>query len=204
MQTSEEMVGGSPWVNVTNTVCYTNGVITDRLDEEEYLYHFLLANELCSAEQLATLQARGQQEELRSRIKELRTVFFRVIDRIDAGKHMTAEQAGELAAFVNGIQVEYAFDQPNVEQAPVFRWRGQTLVDDLLLQVVNSFTTTIETVSLDRIRKCEHDQCILHFVDTSKAGKRRWCSMTTCGNRYKAQTYYTKHKRKVSEATQNG
>jgi predicted RNA-binding Zn ribbon-like protein len=204
MQTSEEMVGGSPWINLTNTVCYMDGVIADRLDDADYLWSFLLANELIHAEEVATLQGPDTQALLRERIKEVRALFFKVIGRIDAGLHMTAEQAAELTTFVNGIQVEYAFDQSTESQAPLFRWRGKTLLDHVFLQVVNSFTTTIETVALDRIRKCEHDQCILHFVDTSKAGKRRWCSMTTCGNRYKAQTYYTKHKRKSVDTSQNG
>jgi predicted RNA-binding Zn ribbon-like protein len=203
MQTSEELVGGSPWINLTNTVCYMDGVIADRLDDEAYLWSFLLANELVNEQELETLQAQGTQGHLRERIKRWRTLFFKVIDRTDAGLHMTGEQAAELTSFVNEIGVEYAFEQPSTEQAPVFRWRGKTLLDHVFLQVVNSFTTTIETVSLDRIRKCEHDQCILHFVDTSKAGKRRWCSMTTCGNRYKAQTYYTKHKRKRVDDAQN-
>src|SRR5215469_1506258 len=39
----------------------------------------------------------------------------------------------------------------------------------------------------DRARKC--DQCVLHFVDTSKKGTRRWCSMQLCGNRLKVAAY---------------
>ncbi len=40
-----------------------------------------------------------------------------------------------------------------------------------------------------RIRACSHPECILLFKDTSKSGKRRWCSMQTCGNRSKATTF---------------
>ena len=39
----------------------------------------------------------------------------------------------------------------------------------------------------ERARKC--DQCVLHFVDTSKKGTRRWCSMQLCGNRLKVAAY---------------
>ncbi len=44
----------------------------------------------------------------------------------------------------------------------------------------------------DRIRSCEHGPCTLWFVDTSKAGRRRWCSMETCGNRAKARRHYAR------------
>lgn len=43
-----------------------------------------------------------------------------------------------------------------------------------------------------RIRSCEHEDCTLWFVDTSKAGRRRWCSMDTCGNRTKARRHYAR------------
>ncbi|MBT2439210.1 CGNR zinc finger domain-containing protein [Streptomyces sp. ISL-36] len=46
----------------------------------------------------------------------------------------------------------------------------------------------------DRIRSCAHDACILHFFDTSRNGTRRWCSMTTCGNRAKASRHYARTK----------
>ncbi|NUR98201.1 MAG: hypothetical protein HOV67_23465 [Kribbellaceae bacterium] len=40
-----------------------------------------------------------------------------------------------------------------------------------------------------RIRVCASDDCSLLFVDTSRPGQRRWCSMNTCGARAKMTTY---------------
>ena len=37
----------------------------------------------------------------------------------------------------------------------------------------------------ERVRECDADDCALLFVDTSRAGTRRWCSMRGCGNRSK-------------------
>ena len=36
-----------------------------------------------------------------------------------------------------------------------------------------------------RIRICENTSCAGLFVDESRPGKRRWCSMTTCGDQAK-------------------
>ncbi|MGH3638429.1 MAG: CGNR zinc finger domain-containing protein [Mycobacterium sp.] len=44
--------------------------------------------------------------------------------------------------------------------------------------------------SPDRIRKCRHPRCVLWYLDTSRSGTRRWCSMTTCGNRAKGNRHY--------------
>ncbi|MEV6203897.1 CGNR zinc finger domain-containing protein [Streptomyces sp. NPDC051771] len=46
----------------------------------------------------------------------------------------------------------------------------------------------------DRIRICAHEACILHFLDTSRNGTRRWHSMATCGNRAKASRHYARAK----------
>jgi predicted RNA-binding Zn ribbon-like protein len=40
-----------------------------------------------------------------------------------------------------------------------------------------------------RIRECSADDCSLLFLDTSRAGRRRWCSMATCGARAKMAAY---------------
>ena len=44
-----------------------------------------------------------------------------------------------------------------------------------------------------RIRQCASSRCIYWFRDTSKGGRRRWCSMARCGNREKAAKHYHKH-----------
>ncbi|MGV9554764.1 CGNR zinc finger domain-containing protein [Streptomyces sp. NPDC003401] len=46
----------------------------------------------------------------------------------------------------------------------------------------------------DRIRRCAHEACVLHFFDTSRNGTRRWCSMAACGNRAKASRHYARTK----------
>ena len=43
---------------------------------------------------------------------------------------------------------------------------------------------------LDRVRCCANPECGWLFLDDSRAGKRRWCSMQSCGNRAKARRHY--------------
>lgn len=37
-----------------------------------------------------------------------------------------------------------------------------------------------------RVKACANPDCILWFLDTTRPGTRRWCSMAACGNRDKA------------------
>lgn len=41
----------------------------------------------------------------------------------------------------------------------------------------------------ERIKNCANPSCVLVFKDTSKSGRRRWCSMQTCGNRSKVAKF---------------
>jgi predicted RNA-binding Zn ribbon-like protein len=40
-----------------------------------------------------------------------------------------------------------------------------------------------------RVRVCASDTCSARFYDRSPAGRRRWCSMSECGNRAKARRH---------------
>ena len=40
-----------------------------------------------------------------------------------------------------------------------------------------------------RLRQCEADSCAVLFLDESRTGERRWCSMASCGNRAKVKSY---------------
>lgn len=51
------------------------------------------------------------------------------------------------------------------------------------------FARFIAAGRTDRVRQCAHPDCVMVFLDTSKNGSRRWCSMETCGNREKARLW---------------
>lgn len=50
-----------------------------------------------------------------------------------------------------------------------------------------------------RVRNCSREGCGVLFVDSSPSGKRRWCSMSACGNKMKVKAFRRRHK--VSEKT---
>ncbi|HET9487870.1 MAG TPA: CGNR zinc finger domain-containing protein [Chryseosolibacter sp.] len=45
---------------------------------------------------------------------------------------------------------------------------------------------------LDRVKECPN--CGWLFLDTTRNGKRRWCSMKNCGSNIKALEWYHRHK----------
>jgi predicted RNA-binding Zn ribbon-like protein len=61
---------------------------------------------------------------------------------------------------------------------------------DLLSPVLWSATDLLGGTGIARLKRCANDQCKWLFVDDSKNGSRRWCSMSSCGNRAKAHRHY--------------
>jgi predicted RNA-binding Zn ribbon-like protein len=64
----------------------------------------------------------------------------------------------------------------------------------LLAAVLWSAADLLVSANRKRIRHCANDQCLWLFVDDSKNGSRRWCSMQACGNRAKASRHYHRTK----------
>jgi predicted RNA-binding Zn ribbon-like protein len=50
---------------------------------------------------------------------------------------------------------------------------------------------------LGRVKRCANPECGWLFLDDSRAGKRRWCSMASCGNRAKARRHYHRSREEV-------
>jgi predicted RNA-binding Zn ribbon-like protein len=60
----------------------------------------------------------------------------------------------------------------------------------LLAPVADAAATLLAEGDRTRVRCCDAPACSLWFLDTSRNGRRRWCSMARCGNRAKVAAHY--------------
>jgi predicted RNA-binding Zn ribbon-like protein len=67
-----------------------------------------------------------------------------------------------------------------------------------LSQLARDAIELIAGPDLVRVRNCANAECSLMFIDHSRPGRRRWCSMERCGNRAKIARY--RHHRRVEDA----
>jgi predicted RNA-binding Zn ribbon-like protein len=71
-------------------------------------------------------------------------------------------------------------------QAGAGRLRVGQALSSIARDAVGVFT---REAGESRIRECAADDCELVFVDESRTGSRRWCSMQRCGNRAKVRAH---------------
>lgn len=66
-------------------------------------------------------------------------------------------------------------------------------LDWLLAAIARSAAEIIAEGSNARLRVCSSPACGLLFYDTSRTRRRRWCSMSRCGNRSKVAAFSRRH-----------
>ena len=79
-----------------------------------------------------------------------------------------------------------------------FGWQlaeSKPSASSLLAPVIWSAGDLLVGPQLARLRECSNGKCLWLFLDDSKNGTRRWCSMQACGNRAKAHRHYLRQKR---------
>ena len=82
-------------------------------------------------------------------------------------------------------------------------WADRPLSLELpLWPVVRSAAEFLTSADLPALRVCASESCAWLFLDTSRNGSRRWCSMRTCGNRAKARRHHARVR--ASRATAAG
>jgi predicted RNA-binding Zn ribbon-like protein len=64
-------------------------------------------------------------------------------------------------------------------------WAPPVQVTQALSTLARELIELLSGPLAGRIRECASDTCPMVFVDSSRPGARRWCSMERCGNRHK-------------------
>lgn len=67
---------------------------------------------------------------------------------------------------------------------------------EALVPIAEAIVDELASGRPDRFRICANDRCQWTFYDASPTGRRRWCDMSTCGNRAKA----ARHRARVKAA----
>jgi predicted RNA-binding Zn ribbon-like protein len=119
----------------------------------------------------------------------LRASLRQMVGRLAEGKGATQEQVES----INRVLAERSAYRQLIRKGKGYT---STLVSEresamhLLVPVAESAAWLLEQGDLALLRRCEDPRCILYFYDTTRNGRRRWCSMAGCGSRAKAAAYY--------------
>ncbi|MEV5751038.1 ABATE domain-containing protein [Actinoallomurus sp. NPDC052308] len=77
---------------------------------------------------------------------------------------------------------------PVLDASGEIRWRADDPVTATLALIARDALDLVTSPAVTRVRECAGPRCGALFLDGSRPGTRRWCSMGTCGNRAKKTT----------------
>ncbi len=87
---------------------------------------------------------------------------------------------------------------PRVTPGPARTWAAKQSAAAVMSTVARDAIDVFGGPLIARLKRCEGARCALLFLDTSRPGHRRWCSMDRCGNRAKVAAH--RRRRKESES----
>ena len=182
-----QLVGGHPALDFLNTIDdWTAAEREDRLPGFPDAVRFgVAAGVITQADAQAMRSRRGGEEA--GRLRELRGRLERIFGALLLGDaprqtdldHLAhdaaAAAAGARLRVVRGIVVRRI--EAAEAGAATLRWR-----------LAEAAASLVNSSRWERVKRCP--SCGWFFLDTSKNGSRRWCSMAMCGSATKSRNYY--------------
>ena len=191
-----DFIGGDAALDFINTVTGRDQSPRDWLDSYTALLEWAALVCLLPENILRVLARKAKSEPTSAaaalaRAKVLRETLFALITGIVSGsappKAMLALLREHWIAGINAHELR--FDDGHV----VAELRNDAANFDLIASMIAyRMVENVLTLPTDRLRICHGPNCSWLFIDSSKAGLRRWCDMGVCGNVAKSRRFHAR------------
>lgn len=189
-----ERSGGELCLDFTNTWGDRGRPGTDRLGTYEDLLAFtrstcdLQAPDLDALRALALAHPHRASAALR-RALDLRDALYGLFSAQARGRVAAAEDLAHLNGRLGSALAHLQLGTG--KETFHWVWSGVSRhLDAPLWPILRSAADLLTSPRRDWVRECDGTQCTWLFLDLSRAHSRRWCSMSSCGNRAKARRHY--------------
>jgi predicted RNA-binding Zn ribbon-like protein len=194
--TPRDFIGGDAAIDFVNTVTGRDQTPRDWLDGYPRLVEWAEKAALLPETALRALTSRARRGPAAAaaalaRAKSLREAAFAVLSGLAAGRAPPAAALDRVREhWIEGVRAhELRARDGRVTRA----LRGDATDLDLIASMVAyRLVELVLPLPAERLRICVGPNCSWLFIDRSKAGRRRWCDMTVCGNAAKSRRFYAR------------
>ena len=180
-----------------NTRELESGAFVDHLETVDDVFEWIGGRELVHPELLDRERAKTRRDEEAARravarVRRVRDALRELTDAVVEGRAAAPGAIAEVNRALRArevIELEATSDGVRVGHRHV----GDP-IDDALARLADPIVHEISGGRPDRLRVCADDSCRWIFYDASPTGRRRWCSMASCGNRAKAARHRARKK----------
>ena len=193
-----ELTGGAKCLDFANTLGDRPRSINEHLGDYGDLIRFsrqaavLPPADLDEVERMAREHPRSAHAAFK-RALDLRENVYRIFSRLARGKAPEAEDIQLLNSVLHKALRRLELQV----QGGVLQWswdKSAVSLDSPIWPIVRSAANLLTSEEAISTRECASETCSWLFVDRSRTRRRRWCDMSTCGNRAKARRHYQRRK----------
>ncbi|MBK8250585.1 MAG: CGNR zinc finger domain-containing protein [Gemmatimonadetes bacterium] len=191
-------VGERLWLDFVNTDEARRGHRIDLLRDFDALVEFLVDAAVLDAERASGMRRRAHQQPAGAtaalvEARRSRAALRQLAERGAQSERVRLDALAEINRVLGRSAVTRRID---LREDGTF---AHTLVPvgdafaALLIPVIESAADAMIEGELPRVRRCGDPRCTRVFFDDTRNGRRRWCEMSTCGNRAKAARWRERH-----------
>lgn len=172
-------LGGRLWIDFLNTTPVMKGVPLDLIGDQESLVKW--------ARQANIDASAGGERDRVEDLKALRALLAAAFDRLAASQPLSRQTLADI-----NRRIERSGTRPHLVEhdgLPVLQERAILVGPPVATAVAWDFAQFLGGFDPDRLRHCDDPACTMQFYDIGKNNRRRWCTMSICGNRDKVAQY---------------
>src|SRR4051794_26446193 len=179
-------------LDLINSVEYTDGVPEDHLPTIDALVAWL-ADHAVGHRDALDAQASSDPEAWLDHVRTCRLALRDVWDAAVEGRAVGQASVDtlnrvlahaphvELRRTLAGVAVGHEHDRTDP-------------TSEALARLAEPLVAALAAGDVERWRICANDDCRWVFEDTSRGGRRRWCDMSSCGNRAKVRRFRSRRR----------
>jgi len=192
------LIGGELCLDFANTLYGHSESVHEYLYDYRDLVLWSRHADILSQQKAEILLIKGEQARVESEAVfhqaiQIRETIFHVFARL---AHAETPQDNELVKLHQTWLENQAHSKlVSTESGFALEWEDRDDLDRMLWPVTRSAVELLTSDELQRVKQC--GRCDWLFVDRSRNQKRRWCSMSACGNRVKMARRYQRKKQET-------
>jgi predicted RNA-binding Zn ribbon-like protein len=190
-------------LDFVNTLSYDKDVTHERLTDAPTAVSWLQNHALLHQEMVDAILADAKDAEAEERLlTRIRRVRDALRELLDAAVDRRPPQNAALREVNRALRAPYVIELvPAADGVSLDHRHEGDPVSGALARLSEAVTRELTGDNSRRLRVCANDDCRWVFNDHSPAGRRKWCDMSSCGNRAKAARHRERQKQKAAAET---
>jgi predicted RNA-binding Zn ribbon-like protein len=185
-------------LDFVNTLEHDKGLSDEHLTDVPTAVLLLQDHALLHRDMVCPLLERYQGEDEDTLLQRIRRVRGALRELLDATVEERPPEGSALREVNRALRAQYLIELVPASDGVSLDHRHEgDPISGAMARLAEAVARELTQSGSKRMRICANEECRWVFRDFSPAGRRKWCDMSTCGNRAKAARHRERQKAKV-------